>query len=150
MSGITPLLLTFVADFGEKQSKFQWLISEEGAIAFARLISSIGIRNTKSQVAHELALPRQARYLVPIRFTPVELFNYQQRYKDAVLALQAGLDLDAVTHRWRLDAPDMVRICRELTYSHSLTAMTAGVVAASASTSLLSRSGQTSPSQEGS
>lgn len=98
------------ADFGSNRGYFDWLISPDGALAFVKLISSIGIRTTKSQVAHELALPQQKRYIVPVEFAPVELFNYQQRYKDAVTALKAGLDINAVTENWRLDPPTMVRM----------------------------------------
>lgn len=98
----------FLTGYGENKKHFDWLISPEGAIAFTRLVSSIGIRTTKAQVAHELGLPTQTRYIVPVDFTPVELFNYQQRYKDAIFALQAGLDIEAVTKDWRLNPPSMV------------------------------------------
>ena len=95
-------------DYGYNKKQFDWLISPAGAVAFTRLISSIGIRSTKAQVANELGLPTQTRYIVPVEFTAVELYNYQQRYKDAVHALQVGLEINAVTKDWILSPQNMV------------------------------------------
>lgn len=34
----------------------------------------LGARTVKAQVEHELVLPRQMRFLVPVEFSPVEKF----------------------------------------------------------------------------
>lgn len=63
------------------------LLTPRLAPDFARFVSSIGIRTLKADVAEELALPKQTRFLVPIELSAVERYSYQQTYAEALADL---------------------------------------------------------------
>ncbi|GAA5889557.1 hypothetical protein JCM5296_005984 [Sporobolomyces johnsonii] len=85
-------LLTFlrVEPIASRRVGLQRLLEEVGS--FKRLWNEIGARTLKSHVQHELFLPRQTRYLVPIDFTAVEKYYYDSRYAEALEALGLGSD----------------------------------------------------------
>ncbi|GAA5969948.1 hypothetical protein JCM21900_002450 [Sporobolomyces salmonicolor] len=85
-------LLTFlrVEPIASRRVGLQRLLEEVGS--FKRLWNEIGARTLKSHVQHELFLPRQTRYLVPIDFTAVEKYYYDSRYAQALEALGLGSD----------------------------------------------------------
>lgn len=77
--------------------------------------NEIGERTLKSQVQHELFLPQQIRYIVPIELTAVERYYYDQRYNEALKVL--GLDEDGFPVQppnnpewtWEPDKSEMLR-----------------------------------------
>lgn len=91
------------------------LVSPGGVAAFVDLFSRIGIRTLKADVNHELTIPPQSRYIVPLDFGPVEDFAYKQRYAEAMVDLGLTVDGKAPSADWRPDAIKMVRCaCKSL------------------------------------
>lgn len=74
--GITPVC--------NDKNMFNRLLSVGQARVFRRLFGAIAIRTSKSDVAHELDLPRQHRQLVPLDFGAVEALQYSDRYSAAM------------------------------------------------------------------
>ncbi|KAH9837867.1 SNF2 family N-terminal domain-containing protein [Rhodofomes roseus] len=70
---------------------------------FADLFSKYSIRTTKAAVKHELTIPKQTRYLVPIELGRVERHVYDQTFDRALLEL--GLDARGVAAKadWEID-----------------------------------------------
>lgn len=98
-----------IPEYGTDRRKFSRLLQPVNAEIFTRLISRIGIRTVKSQIQDELVLPDQSRFIVPVRLTRVELFNYKNRYQDAVTQLELAMNTtDFVTKDWSLDAATVV------------------------------------------
>ncbi|KAK4051523.1 hypothetical protein OIO90_004737 [Microbotryomycetes sp. JL221] len=64
---------------------------EEPSI-FKRLCNELGARTMKAQVEHELVLPDQERYVVPVEFSAVEKYWYDSKYLECLDAL--GLQQD--------------------------------------------------------
>ncbi|BGP51473.1 hypothetical protein JCM10450v2_007415 [Rhodotorula kratochvilovae] len=106
-------LLTFlrVEPIASGRASLQRLLEETPS--FKRLWSEIGERTLKSQVQHELFLPPQSRFMVPIEFTAVERFYYDQRYADALSALGLAPDgtpqVANAAQAWAADKPEMLR-----------------------------------------
>lgn len=61
-----------VGDVGTDNNLFRRLLDPSLASVFTRLIANIGIRTTKEQIAHELEIPGQRRYIVPVNFSALE------------------------------------------------------------------------------
>ena len=79
--------------------------------------NEIGERTLKAQVQHELFLPPQARFIVPVDLTAVERFYYDQRYADALGTL--GLAIDGTPQvgadvAWTPDRSEMIRALETL------------------------------------
>ncbi|GAA5992971.1 hypothetical protein JCM10908_000775 [Rhodotorula pacifica] len=87
IADIKPLL-TFlrVEPIASGRANIQRLLEETAS--FKRLWNEIGERTLKSQVQHELFLPQQIRYIVPIELTAVERYYYDQRYNEALKILK--------------------------------------------------------------
>ncbi|BGP35067.1 hypothetical protein JCM10296v2_006897 [Rhodotorula toruloides] len=91
--------------------------------SFRRLWNEIGERTLKSQVQHELVLPAQHRYVVPVDFNAIERFHYEERYRAALRAV--GLTEDGQPYRspgeehvsWE---PDKAELLRALTLLRQL------------------------------
>ncbi|KAM0786243.1 hypothetical protein ACM66B_007043 [Microbotryomycetes sp. NB124-2] len=60
--------------------------------AFRRVCRELGARTMKAQVEHELVLPDQDRYVVPVEFSAVEKYWYDSKYLECLDAL--GLQQD--------------------------------------------------------
>ncbi|GAA5838983.1 hypothetical protein JCM9279_002557 [Rhodotorula babjevae] len=110
-------LLTFlrVEPIASGRASLQRLLEETPS--FKRLWNEIGERTLKSQVQHELFLPPQQRFIVPVDLTAVERFYYDQRYADALGTL--GLAIDGTPQvgadvAWSPDRPDMIRALETL------------------------------------
>lgn len=75
--------------------------------------NEIGERTLKAQVQHELFLPPQSRYIVPVDLTAVERFYYDSRYAEALGTLGLALDgtpqFDGASRTWTPDKPEMLR-----------------------------------------
>ncbi|GAA5899656.1 hypothetical protein JCM6882_001177 [Rhodosporidiobolus microsporus] len=118
ISDLKPLL-TFlrVEPIASGRNSLQRLLEEVGS--FKRLWNDLGARTLKSQIQHELELPPQNRYIVPIDFTAVEKYYYDTRYREALAAV--GLDEDGTPKdvgvdretgealRWEADKGEMNR-----------------------------------------
>ncbi|GAA6044440.1 hypothetical protein JCM8097_006647 [Rhodosporidiobolus ruineniae] len=91
ISDLKPLL-TFlrVEPIVSGRTGIQRLLEE--TTSFKRLWNEIGTRTLKSQVTHELTLPQQRRAIVPVDFTAVEKFHYDERYTEALNAIGLGPD----------------------------------------------------------
>ncbi|GAA5866067.1 hypothetical protein JCM3774_000014 [Rhodotorula dairenensis] len=111
----TKPLLTFlrVEPIASGRANIQRLLDEP--TSFKRLWNEIGERTLKSQVQHELFLPQQIRYVVPIELTAIERYYYDQRYNEALKVL--GLDeegfpippADTPNWQWEPDKSEMLR-----------------------------------------
>ncbi|WFD18260.1 RING-type E3 ubiquitin transferase [Malassezia caprae] len=66
-------------------------------------LRQIGIRHTKAQVQHEMVLPPQTRYLVPVDFTHVETAFYKDVWHASLAALELDPDGAPLTETWELD-----------------------------------------------
>lgn len=66
------------------QTKPAWERLLASRVDFEQVLSTIGIRHTKPMVAHQLHLPPQFRYVVPLKFTSIELYFYQKRRNDLI------------------------------------------------------------------
>ncbi|KAM0747530.1 hypothetical protein T439DRAFT_328769 [Meredithblackwellia eburnea MCA 4105] len=85
--------------------------------SFVHLWKQIGARTLKSHVEHELLIPAQHRFVVPIDFTAVEKYWYDARYLEALE--QLGLESDGTPKDssldengipiWQLDKGEMNR-----------------------------------------
>ncbi|KAK4700839.1 E3 ubiquitin-protein ligase SHPRH, partial [Phenoliferia sp. Uapishka_3] len=84
---------------------------------FVRVCEQLGARTIKAQVEHELFIPAQHRFVVPVDFTAVEKYWYDARYLEALeqLGLESdgspkGTGLDAEGNiNWSLDKAEMNR-----------------------------------------
>ncbi|GAA5863433.1 hypothetical protein JCM8547_006979 [Rhodosporidiobolus lusitaniae] len=87
-------LLTFlrVEPISSGHTSLQRLLEETGS--FKRLFNEIAARTLKTQVTHELTLPKQLKFIVPVDFTAIESYYYDTRYHEALHAL--GLSEDGV------------------------------------------------------
>lgn len=97
-----------IYDVGSDHSSFQKLLKPELADPFTYLVSRIGIRTVKSQIEGELSLPPQERFVVPVNFTPIELYNYRTKYGDALTELQLHMDASRVNGDWSINRALMV------------------------------------------
>ncbi|KZT68625.1 hypothetical protein DAEQUDRAFT_671213 [Daedalea quercina L-15889] len=81
---------------------------------FVSLFSKYSIRTVKSAVKHELTIPKQTRYLVPIDLGRVERHVYDQTLDRALLEL--GLDIRGVAVRadWEVDTASLRSWLRRL------------------------------------
>ncbi|KAI5481086.1 SNF4 family helicase/atpase [Pseudohyphozyma bogoriensis] len=79
-----------VEPVGSYKASLQRLLEE--VPTFVRVCEQLAARTVKSQVQHELVIPNQHRYIVPVEFGPVESYWYEQRYLEALNAL--GLESD--------------------------------------------------------
>lgn len=79
------------------------ILSAAWAPYVGRVLYDVGIRHTKAQVAPEMVLPLQTRYLVPVDFTHVETAFYRDVWHASLAAL--GLDADGAPRHdtWELD-----------------------------------------------
>lgn len=68
-----------------------------------QVLRQIGIRHTKAQVQHEMVLPPQTRYLVPVDFTHVETAFYKDVWHASLAALHLDADGAPLTETWELD-----------------------------------------------
>ncbi|WFD25319.1 RING-type E3 ubiquitin transferase [Malassezia nana] len=68
-----------------------------------RVLRHLGIRHTKVQVQHEMVLPPQTRYLVPVDFTHVETAFYKDVWHASLSALELDADGAPLTDTWELD-----------------------------------------------
>ncbi|GAA5983366.1 hypothetical protein JCM11641_006047 [Rhodosporidiobolus odoratus] len=120
-------LLTFlrVEPIASGTTSVNRLLEEVGC--FKRLWNEIGARTLKSQVTHELTLPKQVRVIVPVDLTAVEKFYYTQRSEEALYAL--GLSDDGTPRDTRVDrltgkslmwVPDKAEMNRWLTVLRQL------------------------------
>lgn len=111
-------LLEETTSFKRRESATPRSAVLENTLTFSRVRAvwnEIGERTLKSQVQHELFLPQQIRYMVPIEFTSVERFYYDQRYHEALTML--GLDEEgrprhnpfAPDRVWEADKGEMLR-----------------------------------------
>ncbi|GAA5826106.1 hypothetical protein JCM3770_003829 [Rhodotorula araucariae] len=106
-------LLTFlrVEPIASGRASLQRLLEETPS--FQRLWGEVGERTLKAQVQDELFLPKQMRFLVPIEFTAVERFYYDQRYADALATLGLAPDgtpqVADAAQAWAADKPEMLR-----------------------------------------
>ncbi|BGP27363.1 proteophosphoglycan 5 [Rhodotorula toruloides] len=108
-------LLTFlrVEPIASGTASLQRLLDETES--FRRLWHEIGERTLKSQVQHELVLPAQHRYVVPVDFNAIERFHYEERYRAALRAI--GLTEDGQPYRmpgedgvsWEPDKGELLR-----------------------------------------
>ncbi|GAA5843078.1 hypothetical protein JCM11251_002725 [Rhodosporidiobolus azoricus] len=118
ISDLKPLL-TFlrVEPIASGRYGLQRLLEEVGS--FKRLWNDLGARTLKSQIQHELTLPPQNRFIVPIEFTAVERYYYDTRYREALSAIglredgtpkDLGVDRDTgEALRWTADKGEMNR-----------------------------------------
>ena len=81
---------------------------------FGRLIGALGVRTLKSQVAHELTIPPQSRFVVPVELGEVEAFAHKLLYGQAMAALELDADGNAPDASWRPDAGVMKTFLRRL------------------------------------
>lgn len=91
-----------VYDVGSNHSSFQKLLKSELADVLTTLVSRIGIRTVKSQIEGELSLPPQERFIVPVNFTPIELYNYRAKYGEALAELRVQMDASQLTGTWTM------------------------------------------------
>ncbi|KAF4586100.1 hypothetical protein EYR38_010373 [Pleurotus pulmonarius] len=93
------------------QKNWTTLLQPNLAREFAAFFEYYGIRTTKALVKHELQIPTQTRYLVPINLGRVERHVYDQALEEALLhlgldargvAASAGWDIDGALLRVRL------------------------------------------------
>ncbi|KAJ3551190.1 hypothetical protein NM688_g4853 [Phlebia brevispora] len=79
------------------------LLRPEHIRHFVSLFDRYAIRTMKAAVKDELTIPKQTRYLVPIKLGKVEQHVYDQAFEAALLEL--GLDARgvAVTENWQID-----------------------------------------------
>lgn len=82
---------------------WQHIVSPRMAPYLAALLSQIGIRHTKAQVAHEMVLPPQERCLIPVEFTYAESAFYREAYRQALDALDITEDGAPRSETWQLD-----------------------------------------------
>lgn len=108
VSGLLHFLRVY--DVGSNNLSFQKLLKPELADVFSNLVSRIGIRTVKAQIEGELSLPSQERFIVPVNFTPIELYNYRARYGDALTELNFHMDASRLTSTWSIDRFLMVRL----------------------------------------
>ncbi|BGP19791.1 hypothetical protein JCM10213_003100 [Rhodosporidiobolus nylandii] len=93
IADLKPLLTYLrVEPVASGRTGLQRLLEEVGS--FKRLFNEIGARTLKSQVTHELTLPQQVRMIVPIDFTAVEKFYYDQRVSEMLRSI--GLSAEGV------------------------------------------------------
>jgi E3 ubiquitin-protein ligase SHPRH len=98
-----------IQDVGYDAGLFQRLLKPSLGEVFTSLVSNIGVRTVKSQIQNELALPPQERYIVPVTFTPVEIFNYRTKYGEALTELQIAMNEARLTSSWTMDRRLMSR-----------------------------------------
>jgi len=94
---------------------------------FGRLIGVLGVRTLKSQVAHELTIPAQSRFVVPVELGEVEAFAHKLLYGQAMAALELDADGNAPSASWRPDPAVMKTFLRRL--RHLCCRPTSGLVA---------------------
>ena len=94
---------------------------------FGRLIGALGVRTLKSQVAHELTIPAQSRFVVPVELGEVEAFAHKLLYGQAMAALELDADGNAPSASWRPDPAVMKTFLRRL--RHLCCRPTSGLVA---------------------
>lgn len=86
------------------------------------VLAQVGIRHTKAQVAHEMVLPLQTRYLVPVDFTHVETAFYKDVWHASLAALHLDADGAPLTEDWELDASvlraQLIRLRQACTHPH--------------------------------
>lgn len=75
---------------GSYRSVFNRLLQDKQA--FIKLCQDFGVRTLKSQVGHELFIPTQERFVVPVTFSAVEQYYYDRSYDNALRSI--GLDED--------------------------------------------------------
>lgn len=93
---------------GYSSHSFQRLVQPEYAGVFTTIVSQLGIRTVKAQIENELVLPPQERFVVPVAFTPVEIFNYRTKYGEALAELQVHMDASRLTGDWSMNRRLMV------------------------------------------
>ena len=79
------------------------ILSAELAPYVCELLANVGIRHTKAQVAHEMVLPPQTRFLVPVDFTHVETAFYRDVWQASLAALNLDADGAPMSDTWVLD-----------------------------------------------
>ena len=62
---------------GSDHRCFKLLIQPSSGVPFFKLFQNLGIRTLKADIANELIIPPQHRYMVPLTFGPIEAYNYQ-------------------------------------------------------------------------
>ncbi|GJN93867.1 hypothetical protein Rhopal_006926-T1 [Rhodotorula paludigena] len=120
-------LLTFlrVEPIASGKTSLQRLLDETPS--FKRLWNEIGERTLKSQVQHELFLPKQTCYIMPVDFTAVERFYYDQRYNEALQTLGLSAEgaplnqgVDPETGAPGIWVPDKPEMLQTLTMLHQI------------------------------
>ena len=79
------------------------ILSAAWAPYVGRVLYDVGIRHTKAQVAPEMVLPMQTRYLVPVDFTHVETAFYRDVWHASLAALRLDADGAPQHDTWELD-----------------------------------------------
>ena len=79
------------------------ILSAAWAPYVGRVLYDVGIRHTKAQVAPEMVLPMQTRYLVPVDFTHVETAFYRDVWHASLAALRLDADGAPQHDAWELD-----------------------------------------------
>lgn len=79
------------------------ILSAAWAPYVCRVLYDVGIRHTKAQVAPEMVLPVQKRYLVPVDFTHVETAFYRDVWNASLAALRLDADGAPQYDTWELD-----------------------------------------------
>ena len=79
------------------------ILSAAWAPYVGRVLYDVGIRHTKAQVAPEMVLPVQTRYLVPVDFTHVETAFYRDVWHASLAALRLDADGAPQHDTWELD-----------------------------------------------
>ncbi|WFD42027.1 RING-type E3 ubiquitin transferase [Malassezia psittaci] len=101
---------------------WQHILSPRMAPYLAALISRVGIRHTKAQVAHEMVFPPQQRKLVPVEFTYAESAFYRDVYREALEALDITEDGAPRSDNWQLDTSvlraQLLRLRQACTHPH--------------------------------
>ena len=86
------------------------------------VLRQIGIRHTKAQVQHEMVLPPQTRYLVPVDFTHVETAFYKDVWHASLAALELDTDGAPLSEAWELDTAvlrtQLQRLRQACTHQH--------------------------------
>lgn len=101
---------------------WQRIVSPALAPHLARVLSSVGIRHTKAQVAHEMVLPVQQRSLIPVEFTHTESAFYRDVYRAALEALDITEEGAPLSETWQLETgvlrAQLLRLRQACTHPH--------------------------------